>query len=297
MAIKNAQAVIDGQTYLLTYNSSTKMYEATITAPARSSYKQAGHYYNVLVKATDQAGNTTSVDADNSELGSKLRLQVKEKVAPTITVSSPTNGATITSNKPTITWHVKDTDSGINPDSISITIDSGSKTSASITKTTETDGYKCTYTPTITLSDGSHTIKMDVSDNDGNVANTLITTIKVDTTPPTLTVSTPSDKLITNNKTCTVSGKTNDATSSPVTVKVNGTAVTVDSAGNFSCTVQLSEGDNTITVVATDAAGKSSSVTRTVTLDTVAPRFGDITLTPNPVDAGKTFILSVNITD
>ena len=297
MAVKTAQAIINGQTYNLTYNSSTQKYEATITAPGSSSYKQSGHYYNVTLKATDVAGNITSADASDSTLGEKLKLVVKEKVAPTITLSSPTNGSTITNNKPAITWHVKDTDSGINSATIAITIDSGSKITSGITKTAETDGYVCTYTPTTALSDGSHTIKLDVSDNDGNSATTSVSTVKIDTTPPTLTVSAPTDNLVTNNKSCTVSGKTNDALSSPVTVKVNGSAVTVGSDGSFSTTVQLTEGKNTITVVSTDAVGKSSSVTRTVTLDTVAPKFGEVTLTPNPVDAGKTFVLSVSITD
>ena len=56
-------------------------------------------------------------------------------------------------------------------------------------------------------------------------------------------------------------------------------------------------GTNTITVVATDSAGKSTTVTRTVTLDTAAPVIKSVTLTPNPVDCGKTFVISVEVTD
>ena len=40
-----------------------------------------------------------------------------------------------------------------------------------------------------------------------------------------------------------------------------------------------------------------TTVTRKVTLDTGAPVFKGITLTPNPVDCGKTFIISVKVTD
>ena len=94
--------------------------------------------------------------------------------------------------------------------------------------------------------------------------------MNVDTVPPTLNVTSPAEGLVTNNATVTVKGTTNDATSSPVTVKVNGTAVTVDASGNFSTTVTLTEGSNTITVVATDSAGKATTVTRKVTLDTKA---------------------------
>ena len=196
-----------------------------------------------------------------------------------------------------ITWKLTDADSGVNSSPIGITIDSGSKITDGITKTAITGGYQCSYTPSTALSDGSHTVKINASDNDGNAATQVSVQFKIDTVPPTLTVSAPADKYITNNKSLIVSGTTNDATSSPVVVKVNGTAVTVASNGTFSTTVTLTEGSNTITVVATDSAGKSSTITRTVTLDTKAPTISAITLTPNPVDAGKTYVISVTVTD
>ena len=152
------------------------------------------------------------------------------------------------------------------------------------------------------MSDGSHTIKLDASDYDGNAAATSSTSFKVDTVPPVLTLSSPTDKLITNQTACTVKGTTNDATNSPVTVTVKlnsgaAEAVTVGSDGSFSKALTLAVGTNTITVVATDGAGKTTTITRTVTLDKTAPVIKSVTLTPNPVDAGKTFIISVEVTD
>ena len=44
VAVKTVQATINGQTYTLTLNSSTGKYEATVTAPSKSSYNQSGHY-------------------------------------------------------------------------------------------------------------------------------------------------------------------------------------------------------------------------------------------------------------
>lgn len=79
MAVKTVQVVINGQTHTLTYNATTKKYEATITAPSTSSYNQNGHYYNVKVKATDEAGNSVTKDATDTTLGSSLQLKVKEK--------------------------------------------------------------------------------------------------------------------------------------------------------------------------------------------------------------------------
>ena len=89
MAVNTVQAIINGQTHTLTYNSSTSKYEATITAPSGSSFNKSGGYYNVTVKATDVAGNLTEKDATDPTLGTSLQLKVKEKVIPTITITSP----------------------------------------------------------------------------------------------------------------------------------------------------------------------------------------------------------------
>lgn len=300
--ISSVTVQINGQTHTLTLNTSTGKYEATLTAPIKSSYTiNDGHYYNVMVTAADRAGNSTSATASHATLGASLRLRVIEKVKPTITIVTPSAGATLTNNKPTIKVKVTDIDSGINTSTFKLVIDSGSEIEWSAgTPTTVTNGYEWVYTPTAALSDGSHTIKVDVSDNDGNAATQATSTVKVDTTPPTLSVTAPANDFYTNKTTIDITGTTNDATSSPVTVtiKVGSTdqgAVTVQSNGAFNKAVTLVEGANTITVTATDAAGKSSTVTRTVNVNTVAPVISSVTITPNPVDAGTTYVIAVSV--
>lgn len=294
MAVKTVQYIFNGQTYNLTYNSTTKKYEATVTAPSKSSYNQTDHVLGGTVKATDQAGNVTTVNQTHSTLGASLKLRVKEKVAPVISITAPSEGAYITNTTPTIEFSVTDADSGVNSGTIAVTID-GTAIS-SVTKTAITGGYKCTCTPAA-LKDGAHTISVTASDNDGNAASAKRSSFTVDTVPPTLSVTAPTDGLITNKSTVTVTGKTDDATSKPVTVTVNGTAVTVGTDGAFSKDVSLANGSNTITIIAKDKAGKTTTVTRTVTLDTVAPVIKSISLTPNPVDCGKTFVIAVEVTD
>lgn len=119
----------------------------------------------------------------------------------------------------------------------------------------------------------------------------------MDTVPPTLTITAPAEGLVTNKTTITVTGKTDDATSKPVTVTVNGAAATVGTDGFFSKDVTLTNGANKITIIAKDKADKTTTITRNVTLDTAAPVIKSITLTPNPVDCGKTFVIAVEITD
>lgn len=303
MAVKTVQAIINGQTYNLTLNSSTGKYEATINAPSVTSYNvNSGHYYPVTIKATDDAGNTATANDSDATMGSALRLYVKETVKPTIAVTYPTTGSQLSVNTMTVTWQVRDTGSGINPNTIGLTIDGGSKITGNITKTAVTGGYNCSYAITTALTDGSHTIKFDVSDYDGNAATQVSTTFKVDTIPPSLTLSSPANNLITNQKTVTVSGVTNDATTgiASVIVKLNSgttTTVTVNADGSFSTSLTLTEGFNTIAVVATDGVGRTTTVTRTVKYDSHAPVISNPILTPNPVTTGSLFTISVTVTD
>lgn len=288
MSVVSAYAMINGTRINLS-SSSGNNWTGSGTAPLKSSWSQPSHAYTVTVYATDDAGNNDTYETT---------LKVIEKVAPVITPVSPTTGSTLTNNKPTITWDVTDDDSGVNQDTIGITIDSSSKvTGSSIQKSQIENGYRCTYTPGTALDDGQHTIKFDASDNDGNAATQKSITLKIDTVPPTLNVTAPAEGLVTNTALLTVSGTTNDATSSPVTLKVNNQNVEVQKDGNWSTQITLSEGQNTINIVATDAAGKTTTVTRHVTLDTGAPDIQSVTITPNPADAGASITITAIIVD
>ena len=66
MAVNTVKATLNGQTYNLTYNSSTGAYEATITAPTKSSYNQTNHFYGITVVSTDTAGNSATIDSGNA---------------------------------------------------------------------------------------------------------------------------------------------------------------------------------------------------------------------------------------
>jgi len=307
MAAKTVQAVINGQTYSLSYNSTSGKWEATITAPSITSYNvNADHYYPVTVIATDDAGNTTTKNDSDATLGNSLKLYVKERVKPTITITAPTSGARVTSATPTISFQLRDegNGSGVKISSLTLKIDGGTaigNTASGMTVNSVPGGYDCSYVPQTPLTEGSHTITIDVQDNDGNAATQAVVTFTVDITAPALNVSAPTEGLITNNASVTVSGTTTDVTSTPVTItiKVNGVdqgPVTVTS-GSFSKTVTLNEGSNTIEVKATDASGLTTTVTRHVTLDTVAPTISAVTISPNPVDAGQTLVITVTVSD
>lgn len=298
MAISQVRAQVNGQWYTLTLQSNGK-YEASITAPGATSFNQPGGYYNVTVEATNTAGSTGTANAGTLD---GLKLYVKEKIPPVITILSPSDGAYVINNKQPVVFTITDEagGSGVKLDSVTVRLDGVSVSAGEVTHSAISNGYSFTYTPSSPLGDGSRTVTVDATDNDGNAAAQKSTTFTVDTIPPTLNVTSPTEGFITSVAAIAVSGTTNDATSSPVTVKVslNGAdqgAVSVGGDGAFSKSINLAEGANVIVVTATDAAGKSSSVTRNVTLDTSVPQIVSATVTPNPVDAGQTMLISVEV--
>lgn len=305
--LNTVKATVYGQEYTLVYNSTTGKYEAEVTAPSDSSYQHnSGHYFPVSVSATDEAGNTTTISDAVGSFKENLKLYVKEQIKPTITEISPSSNACIGTSNPTIEFTVLDNSNGqnsgfagINPDSIALAIGGVSVSASAISKTAVTGGYRCTYTPSSAIEDGNCTITIKVSDYDGNESDIASVTFKIDTTPPVLNVTTPADGVSVNTEKILVKGITSDASSSPVTVSidVNGTdqgSVSVSSDGSFSKEVTLVEGVNTITITSTDTIGKVSTVVRTVGLKTTGPVFKAVTITPNPVNCGKTYTISVS---
>ena len=163
-------------------------------------------------------------------------------------------------------------------------------------------GYDVTYTPPSALTDGFHTVEINVSDNDGNAAIEKMFGFTVDTVPPVLSISNPSVATThTNNSELILTGTTSDATSSSVklTVNFNGNTeiVLVQSNGSFTKTLTLVNGTNTLIIKAEDLAGKYSEITRTVILDTAPPVVSDIVITPNPVNINQSYKISVSVTD
>ncbi len=297
--IKTVQATVNGQTYTLTLNSSTGKYEATVTAPSVSSYNQAGHYYPVSIKAEDQAGNSETVTTSDPTLGDSLKLYVKETVAPTISNVQPSNGTYLDTSTPTISAQLRDNDSGVDISTLVLKIDSQTIDVGDITTTSVSGGYNISYTPATALTDAAHTVTITVKDHDGNISDTASTTFTVMTTAPTLTLSSPIDNLKTNKSSLEVAGTTGAGID--VTITLNGEdvgAVTVGGDGSFTKEITLTtEGENVIKVVAKNKAGVTSTVERTVIYDITPPEITGITITPNPVDTGNTYIISVEVSE
>lgn len=306
--IKLVNAIINGQTVPLTYNGETGLYEATCTAPQASSYPLEGGYYPVQITAEDNAGNSTTVSDKTETVGENCRLFVKERIKPTATITYPTNDAFIITNTPKIEFTILDNSngqatgfSGIDKSRTVLKINGQPVNVSDITFSEIAGGYKGSYTLGTALDDGNVTVEVTTTDFDGNVSAPASCSFKVDTVAPTLSVTAPVQGTATNKGTLTVAGKTNDVTSSPVTVHIflneaDQGEVTVNSDGSFSKDITLTQlGENVIKVVATDRAGRTTEVSRTIEYNTVAPIISNVVMTPNPVDHNKTFKISCRV--
>ena len=302
MAITRVRTQINGVWTNCTKNAAGK-WVASPTAPAITSFNRTEKYYPVLVEITNDAGTVGTYDASDATIGASLRLQVKEKNKPVITLITPTNGARVTNNKQPITFKVVDetNGSGVKTSSVSLKIDSATYTEASpgMVKTAITNGYQFVYTPQAVLSNGDRTITINAQDNDGNAATAVTASIKVDTVPPSLNITSPANNLITNNKSITLAGTTNDATSSPVTITatLNGTDVgsIPVTNGAFSKALTGIEGNNVLVVTARDAAGLTTPVTRNFKIDTSVPKIKSVSIAPNPANASSSVAIELEI--
>lgn len=87
---------------------------------------------------------------------------------------------------------------------------------------------------------------------------------KAETIPGlTLIITEPTDKITVNNSQLTIKGKT----TAKATVFVNDQEIEADDQGNFSILVTLDEGENVITIVASDDFGNYVEREITITLE------------------------------
>ena len=132
-------------------------------------------------------------------------------------------------------------------------------------------GWSSTAPTSYTFSTaGSKTLYAWAKDAAGNASTSLVATVTVDATGPSLTLSTLADGAITNNSTLNISGTVSDP-DGVAAVTINNASVSIAADGSFSSAITLHAGPNTITTVAVDTLGNQTKDIRTITLDKAAP--------------------------
>lgn len=297
--ITQAYVMYNGQKFTATYDDDTGLWTAEGNAGSDSSWSQPDHVFLAEIHALDAAGNEAVMTSSDETYGDQLKFRVLEKTKPTATIISPTQDSVLGASAQDIVMELSDAGgSGLNMASVVFKVNNV-QISSGLTWSDGAGGKKtCTYHAT-GLSDGSNSVSLQVTDNDGNVSDLESVTFIISTAAPNLNVATPTENLLTNSNKVTVSG-TAAPGSAAVTlaeVTINGEAVSVGEGGAFSKELTLNEGDNTITVIAKDSLGKTTTVTRHVKVDTKAPVIRDVVAVATTVDANGNIKITFKVVD
>jgi len=225
--------------------------------------------HQVEVTVIDRAGNQAAVVPQPFFV---------DTIAPAISITAPPAAAFTSNNRLPIAVSYSDSGSGIDVTSFRISIDGVDHTAEFTAMNTGASGA-----PVASLADGPHSIAVRVSDFAGNTA-TATSSFVVDTIPPQITITQPVDGVFTNAVSLIVSGSVLDA--SPVVVTVEGANVPLQGSTFTSAAINLgANGPQVLHIVATDAAGNSSTTILTVKIDRTSPVISG-TITPAPNAAG-----------
>jgi len=199
---------------------------------------------------------------------------------PTIDDLTPDDESLVTIADPEISATLADVDSGINVDSVVITVDG-----EDVTEDATVTDSDVTYTPGTDLAEGNHTVTVDASDNLGNEAETAIWSFIVDTIHPTVEVNVDKDpaNATTVTFTLTFSENMDNGTAPIVTFATDVGNYTITGDWNTSDTEWVGtyvvdgatgDGEATINVTAAvDPAGNEmeEDISNTFMIDTIAP--------------------------
>lgn len=244
MAVTQVRAQINGTWHTLALDSATGKYIADLTLSAVGTFP-------ATVEATSNIAGTVTLSGSEYP---GLRLVVEDTAAPTLTITSPENNLVTAAGTVTVSGTAFDT-SGI--------------ASVTVNGTAVAVAANGSFSATVNLSGGSNTITVTATDEAGNVTTDTRTVARA-THGPSLTIVSPVAGFITNENSVLVTGSVSDSVSPVASVTVNGVAALL-SGGEFSATASLAEGANTITVVATNSVGLTTTKTVSVTMDTVPP--------------------------
>lgn len=174
-------------------------------------------------------------------------------IPPSLDITSPVDGSYLNSKTPLLHFSFSDIGIGVNPVSLVIT-DNGLP--LGVICTAHTDTSACT--PTLSLSEGVHTLNAIVKDYAGNTSAPATVSFTVDTIPPEITLTSPADGLQTTEAEINITGQLSEY----ATTTLNGAAVTLDVNNHFNHgPVTLHEGENAYTLNATDRAGNIGTLT------------------------------------
>ena len=215
-----------------------------------TQYALADGSHTVTVRAV-------SNDEHYKDVTVVFNVDTVDHASPSLTITSPANGGTISDKHATITWTANDA-SGIAY--YQIVRDGGNWVRLSSSQTS--------YTTQYALADGTHTMTVRAVDNYGNYKDaTVVFTVSAsgrDVTPPSLTITSLANGAATSATHPTISWTASDASGIAYyqIVRDGGNWVRLSSSQtSYTTQYALTDGSHTMTVRAVDRAGNYADAT------------------------------------
>jgi hypothetical protein len=219
-----------------------------VTGPSETFAGLSEGLHTVVVRATDEAGNTATAEV----------AFTVDATDPIVSISSPDDGASIASGSIDVEYSATDLGSGI--ETVQRRVDGGAWAAVS--------GGSFELTG---LADGSHTIEVMATDGAGNQATASIDVV-VDTVAPTVVITSPAADALYAEDSVAVVWTAADTGSGIASVEVStdGVSWIEVTAGTYDFT-GLEDGSWTLHVRVTDNAGNVAQASVSVMVDTTGP--------------------------
>ncbi|MBV8859487.1 MAG: Ig-like domain-containing protein [Acidobacteria bacterium] len=242
----------------VTVNGTAAVLNAQAGTWSLASFPLAEGPNTLVVRATDAAGNVSQNVSVHV-----TRVDPTDRQNPVVNIDAPANNSTTYESEISVSGTA--TDDG--------QYQTGIRQVKVNDVTASYDPATKRWNAHVPVEMGTHPITavaLDGANNQGTAQINVTRQEPPDTAPPTLAVSDPADGLTTDATSLTVAGTVSDIGpnhSGVDYVKVNGTPAAIDpQAGTWSlANFPLALGTNHITVLASDHAGNTKEITRTVT--------------------------------
>ncbi len=261
----------------------------------QANYNAQTHQWTVDISLSEGSNPINAYAEDNASPANRsttatinVTRHTPDTTPPTVTITSPL--ASLSTYDSTVSLAGTAQDTGLNATGVqSVTV----------------NGTPATFNPathqwsvaSFALAFGVNHIVVTAVDgaSPANQAQATVDITRLQLQPPTLTITNPLNGAVVSSSSITVAGSVSSDLATGLSLTINGTNTSI-TGGQFARTVQLNDGSNTISVIATDGQNQQSQSSITVIRDVTAPAISFVNV-PASVQPGGTYQILVNATD
>jgi hypothetical protein len=233
-------------------SSTVKLYDGATLAGQTTASAGGAWSINATLTAGDHSLTAIATNVNGTgPTSSALALKV-DVTQPAISITQPAAAGWVTTAAASVLFSVTDA----NPGTTTCQVDSGSTGACSSPFTTPA------------LTEGQHSVTISSTDLAGNAASAAVT-FTTDSTKPAVSISQPAASALLSTATPAIQFSSTDTNLASTKCKIDAGAA--NNCSSPFTTPTLTDGQHTVTVTGTDAAGNVQNASVTFTVDTTKP--------------------------